>query len=194
MKILDTFLFIWMNAFKQFLIWPIKKHSWDSQLTEIPIPINLEVKRKISFYFLIATILNFTHFRQKTIFKLNWKISTWFSKDLRRALNYKSLQKYKMDCWSDSNRKRKEKVIFNNTKYCPCMWDACQVMNIVKYLLSEHILGKANIVTVKKFDFQILTYLCVFKSPEFIYAIFKVMYVCVCMYACVCMCACEWTR
>ena len=31
---------------------------------------------------------------------------------------------------------------------------------------------------MKKFDFEIFTYLCVFRSPEFIYAIFTVMHVC----------------
>ena len=42
-------------------------------------------------------------------------------------------------------------------------------------------------VIVKKFDFEILTHLYVLRSPEFIYAIFAVMYVCmcVCVYVCV---------
>ena len=51
-------------------------------------------------------------------------------------------------------------------------------------LLSEHILCKESIVIVKKFHFEILTYLYVLRSPEFIYAIFAVMYVC--MYVCMC--------
>ena len=51
------------------------------------------------------------------------------------------------------------------------------------FLLSEHILCKERIVIVKKFDFEILTYLYVFRSPEVNYAIFTVMYVC--MYVCV---------
>ena len=55
------------------------------------------------------------------------------------------------------------------------------------FLLSEHILCKESIVIVKKFDFEILTYLYVLRSPEFIYVIFGVMYACVyvCVYACV---------
>ena len=48
-------------------------------------------------------------------------------------------------------------------------------------LLSEHILCKESIVIVKEFDFEIFTYLCVFRSPEFLYAIFMVMYVCMCV-------------
>ena len=50
-------------------------------------------------------------------------------------------------------------------------------------LLSEHILCKESIEVVKKFDFEILTHLYVLRFPEFIYAIFAVMYVC--MYVCV---------
>ena len=67
-------------------------------------------------------------------------------------------------------------------------------------LLSEHILCKESIVIVKRFDFEILTYLYVFRSPEFIYAIFGVMYVCmcvcvyVCVYMCVCVCMCVLAR
>ena len=57
-------------------------------------------------------------------------------------------------------------------------------------LLSEHILCKESIVNDKKFDFEILTYLYVFRSPEFIYAIFGVMYVCMCVCMCVCLCVC----
>ena len=44
------------------------------------------------------------------------------------------------------------------------------------FLLSEHILCTESIVIVKEFDFEILTYLYVLWSPEFIYAIFGVMY------------------
>ena len=51
------------------------------------------------------------------------------------------------------------------------------------FLLSEHMLRKKSFVIVRKFDFEILTYLSVLRSPEFIYAIFEVMYVCV--YVCV---------
>ena len=54
------------------------------------------------------------------------------------------------------------------------------------FLLSEHILCKESIVIVKEFDFEILTYLYVLRSPEFIYAIFGVMYVCMCLCVCVC--------
>ena len=50
---------------------------------------------------------------------------------------------------------------------------------LVSFLLSEHILRKEIIVIVKKFDFEILTYLYVLRSPEFIDAIFTVMFVCV---------------
>ena len=53
------------------------------------------------------------------------------------------------------------------------------------FLLSEHIQCKESIVIVKKFHFEILTYLYVLRAPEFIYTIFMVMYaymsVCVCM-------------
>ena len=49
------------------------------------------------------------------------------------------------------------------------------------FLFSEHILCKESIDIVKKFDFEILTYLYVLKSPEFIYAIFAVIYVCMCV-------------
>ena len=56
------------------------------------------------------------------------------------------------------------------------------------FLLSEHILCKESIVIVKKFDFEILTYLYVLRPQEFIYAIFAVMHVCMCICACVCIC------
>ena len=58
------------------------------------------------------------------------------------------------------------------------------------FLLSEHLLYKESIVIVKKFDSEILMYLYVLRSPEFIYAIFGVMYVCmcVCMYVRVYVC------
>ena len=60
------------------------------------------------------------------------------------------------------------------------MYHICQVGVLFNYfLLSKHILCKESIVTVKKFDFEILTYLYVLRSPEFIYAIFTVMYVCI---------------
>ena len=48
------------------------------------------------------------------------------------------------------------------------------------FLLSDHILCKESILIVKKFDFEILTYLYILTSPEFIYATFMVM--CTCMY------------
>ena len=54
------------------------------------------------------------------------------------------------------------------------------------FLLSEHILCKESIAIAKKVDFEILAYLYVFRSPEFIYAIFVVLYECMCV--CVCMC------
>ena len=64
-----------------------------------------------------------------------------------------------------------------------------------QFLLSEHILCKKSIEIVKKFDCEILTYLYVFRAPEFICAIFGEMYLCmcVCVYKCkyVCVCACE---
>ena len=63
------------------------------------------------------------------------------------------------------------------------------VQNLARYfppfLLSEHILCKKNIVIVKKFDLEIFTYLYVLRSPEFIYAIFTVMYVFICVWVCV---------
>ena len=52
------------------------------------------------------------------------------------------------------------------------------------FLLSEHLLCKESIVIVKKIDFQISIFLCVFRAAEFIYAIFAVMHV----YVCVCVC------
>ena len=57
-------------------------------------------------------------------------------------------------------------------------------------LLSKHILCKKSIVIEKKFDFEILTYLYVFRSPEFLCAIFTVMYICICVCVCVCLCIC----
>ena len=56
------------------------------------------------------------------------------------------------------------------------------------FLLSEHMLCKESIVIVKKLDFEVLTYLYVFRSPEFLYTIFKMMYVCLYVYVCVCSC------
>ena len=47
-------------------------------------------------------------------------------------------------------------------------------------------LYKESIVIAKKFDFEILTYLYVLRSPELIYAIFGVMYVCICVRVYVC--------
>ena len=35
----------------------------------------------------------------------------------------------------------------------------------LQFLFSGHIPCKENIVIVKKFDFEILTYLCIFRSP-----------------------------
>ena len=70
------------------------------------------------------------------------------------------------------------------------------------FLHSEHILCKESIVIVKEFDFEIFTYLYVFRSPEIIYAILTVMCVCLCVCVCVCVrvrvcacvCVCELTR
>ena len=55
------------------------------------------------------------------------------------------------------------------------------ILQTILFLLSEHILCKESIVIVKKFDFEILTYLYVLRSPEFIYTIFAVMYACMCV-------------
>ena len=44
-----------------------------------------------------------------------------------------------------------------------------------------------NIEVMKKFNYAILIYLYVLSYPEFIYAIFTVMY----LYVCACMCVCE---
>ena len=55
------------------------------------------------------------------------------------------------------------------------------------FLFSEHILCKESIVIVKKFDFGIFhVFIHLLRSPQFIYAIFAVMYAS--------MCVCEWTR
>ena len=61
-------------------------------------------------------------------------------------------------------------------------------------LLSGHILCKESIAIVKKFDCEILTYLYVLRPPDFIYAIFEAMYVCVCVSVCVCVCVCVCVR
>ena len=55
------------------------------------------------------------------------------------------------------------------------------VLDLIIFLLSEHILCKESIVILKKFDFEILTHLYVLRSLEFICAIFMVMYVRVCL-------------
>ena len=44
------------------------------------------------------------------------------------------------------------------------------IRTLGKFLLSEHVLCKESIVIVKKLDFEVLTYLYVLRSPEFIYA------------------------
>ena len=59
---------------------------------------------------------------------------------------------------------------------------AHKIFHKCSFLLSGHILCKESIVIAKKFDFEIFTYLYVFRSPEFIYAIFTVIYVCVCAF------------
>ena len=59
-------------------------------------------------------------------------------------------------------------------------------------LLSEHLLCKESIVIVKKFHFEILTYLYALRAPEFIYDIFAVMYVCMCVCVCVCVYVCVY--
>ena len=51
-------------------------------------------------------------------------------------------------------------------------------------LLSEHTLCKDSIAIVKKFDFEILTHLYILRPPEFIYAIFAVMYAFICVGVC----------
>ena len=51
------------------------------------------------------------------------------------------------------------------------------------FWLSEHTLCKESIVIMKKFGFEILTYLYVLRPSEFMYAIFTVMFVF--MYVCV---------
>ena len=53
------------------------------------------------------------------------------------------------------------------------------------FSLSEHIQSKESFVIMKKFDFRILTYLYILRSPKFIYGIFVAMYGW--------MCVCEWT-
>ena len=46
---------------------------------------------------------------------------------------------------------------------------------------------------MKKFDFEISTYLYVLRSPEFIYAIFRMFYPCICV-VCMCFCVCIWVN
>ena len=58
------------------------------------------------------------------------------------------------------------------------------------FLRSEHMLCKESIVIMKKFTLRFLTYLYVFSSPEYIYVIFMVMYVC----ARVCLCVSVYVR
>ena len=62
------------------------------------------------------------------------------------------------------------------------------------FFLFEHLLCRESIVIVKKFDFEIFTYLYVLRSPEFIYAIFAEMYVCVCVCVYIWVCVYEWTE
>ena len=48
------------------------------------------------------------------------------------------------------------------------------------FLLSKYILRKESVVIMKKFDFDILTYLYVLRSPEYIYAFLQWrIYMCV---------------
>ena len=49
------------------------------------------------------------------------------------------------------------------------------------FLLSKYILRKESVVIMKKFDFDILTYLYVLRSREFNYTIFTMMYACMCV-------------
>ena len=53
---------------------------------------------------------------------------------------------------------------------------------IRKLLLSEHILCKEKFIIMKKFDFEILTYFYVLRSPEFIYTIPTVMHAYMCVW------------
>ena len=66
--------------------------------------------------------------------------------------------------------------------FCLCRVAESAIIQNCHFLLSERMLCKISVVIVKKFDFEILTYLYVLRPPEFIYAIFKVIYVYVCMY------------
>ena len=54
------------------------------------------------------------------------------------------------------------------------------------FLPSEHILCKESIVTVKKFDFEILTYLYVSGIHLYYFRDDVCMYVCMCVSLCVC--------
>ena len=51
-----------------------------------------------------------------------------------------------------------------------------------------------RLISRKCFDFEISTYLYFLRSPKFIYAIFEVMYICMCASVCMsaCMCVCMW--
>ena len=71
--------------------------------------------------------------------------------------------------------------MFISIKYF--LYEASVCQRCFAFWLSKHILCKESIVIAKKFDFEILTYLYVLRSLEFIYTIFTVMYEC--MYVCV---------
>ena len=68
----------------------------------------------------------------------------------------------------------KDLITFNSTQINVTKDEEPQQL----FLLSGHILCKESIVIMKKFDFKILAYLYVLRSPEFMHAIFTVMYVC----------------
>ena len=55
----------------------------------------------------------------------------------------------------------------------------------LSFLLSEDILCKESILIMKKFDFEILTYLYILRPPQFFYAIFMMIYAFNCVRVCV---------
>ena len=127
----------------------------------------------------------------------------FFYKDVK---NSNALQSFVIEISQAPKRQKLEVKIFNYCKSTSCYsmmrevkWSITHFQAFYSsqqnsfsrnfffpFLLSEHILCKESIVIVKKFDVEILTYLYVLRSPEFIYAVFTVMYVC--------MCVCMWVN
>ena len=71
-------------------------------------------------------------------------------------------------------------VMYLHLYYLFSIWITL-LQNFFFFLFPSIYYVRECIVIVKKLDFQILTYLYVFRYPEFIYVIFTVMYACVCV-------------